>query len=105
MPLIGALVASTSPCWCALIIVVVPGRLPLCHQFPLPSSRTFQARAYFTGGFCGKTAAGVVISRTVFGFNKLGLLGKPPNDPEIARGRRAWRSIRRWESMRVTFIS
>ncbi len=30
------------------MIVVVPGRLPLCHQLPSPLSRTFHPRAYRT---------------------------------------------------------
>ena len=40
------------------MMVVVPGRLPLCHQLPVPLLRTFQPRAYFTGEFCGYAGAG-----------------------------------------------
>ena len=35
------------------ITLVVPGRLPACHQFPAPLLRTIQPRAYFASEFCG----------------------------------------------------
>ena len=35
------------------MMVVEPGRLPLCHQFPAPSFLTIQPLAYFPGEDCG----------------------------------------------------
>jgi len=35
------------------MIVVEPGKLPLCHQFPAPSFLTIQPLAYLPGEDCG----------------------------------------------------
>jgi len=37
--------AQQKPVEVRTMMVVVPGRLPLCHQFPAPLSRTIQPRA------------------------------------------------------------
>ena len=42
-------------------MAVVPGRLPLCHQLPLPLFLTFQPLAYFTSAEEGFAGPGVVI--------------------------------------------
>src|ERR1700690_3288469 len=54
------------------MMVVDPGRLPLCHQFPLP---TIQPLAYLAAEDAG---LGVVIVRMVSGFSRLGMLPDPP---------------------------
>jgi len=53
------------------IMVVLPGRLPLCHQLPAPSGR-----AYFSSEFCGEAGEGVAMIRIVSGFSKTGIVRK-----------------------------
>src|SRR6516165_372614 len=60
------------------MMLVVPGRLPLCHQLPLPLSRTIQPRAHFACEFAGYAGAGVVMIATVSGLRMLGTPGAPP---------------------------
>jgi hypothetical protein len=57
------------------MMVVEPGRLPLCHQFPLP---TIQPLAYLAAEDAGNAGVGVVIVRMVSGFRRLGMLPDPP---------------------------
>ena len=57
-----------------VINVVEPGRLPLCHQFPM---LTIHPRAYFPDEVAGYTGQGVVMSRIVSGFNMLGIAPDP----------------------------
>ena len=59
------------------MIVVVPGKLPVCHQFPAPSLLTIHPRAYFPGEPAGYAGLGVVIILIVSGFSKLGIPGNP----------------------------
>src|SRR5271154_865688 len=59
------------------MIVVVPGRLPLCHQFPAPLFRTIHPLAYLPAEPSGYAGLGVVMILMVSGFSKLGIPGKP----------------------------
>ena len=60
------------------MIVVLPGRLPLCHQLPAPLFRTIHPRAYRASP-AGYAAAGVVISLIVAGFSSAGIPGRTRN--------------------------
>jgi len=55
---------------------VVPGRLPLRHQFPAPLLRTIQPRAQRASP-SGQVGAGAVISFMVSGFRSAGMPGAP----------------------------
>lgn len=69
--------AQHNPLAVRTMIVVVPGKLPPCHQLPAPLFLTSQPLAYFAGEFGGYAGAGVVIVRTVAGFNRAGRLPAP----------------------------
>ena len=69
--------AQHNPLTVRTMIVVVPGKLPLCHQFPAPLFVTIQPLAYLAGEFCAYAAAGVVIIRIVSGFSIAGILPDP----------------------------
>jgi hypothetical protein len=49
--------AQPKPVGVRTMMMVVPGRLPLCHQFPAPLFRTIQTRAYRSG----QAGAGMVM--------------------------------------------
>ena len=66
--------AQHKPVEVRTMIVVEPGRLPLCHQFPAPSFLTNQPRAYLADEAAGYAGLGVVIIRIVSGFKRLGEL-------------------------------
>src|SRR5271154_1910434 len=65
--------AQDKPVDVRTMIVVDPGRLPLCHQFPKPLFRTIHPLAYFAGEAWGYTGDGVVIVRIVSGLRRLGM--------------------------------
>ena len=90
--------AQDKPVEVRTMIVVDPGKLPLCHQFPKPLFRTIHPLAYLAGEPCGYAGDGVVIIRIVSGFRRLGTWFRNwtrsvgvANQPPC-------------ESMRVTFI-
>ena len=58
-------------------MVVDPGKLPLCHQFPLPLLLTIQPLAYFAAEDSGYAGLGVVITRMVSGLRKLAMFPDP----------------------------
>jgi len=59
------------------MMVVDPGRLPLCHQLPAPLSLTIQPRAYLAGEDCGYAGLGVVMTRMVSGLRRPGVSANP----------------------------
>jgi hypothetical protein len=68
--------AQQNPVGVRTIIVVEPGRLPLCHQFP-ESTLTIHPLAYLAGVVCGYAGLGVVIPLIVSGFSSAGIFGAP----------------------------
>jgi len=86
-------------------MAVVPGRLPLCHQLPLPLFLTFQPLAYFTSADEGFARLGVVMLADRILAQETAAISGPANVVrEGGRGRAALASQPPWESIRVTFI-
>src|SRR6516162_9723312 len=85
------------------MMLVVPGKLPPCHQLPLPLSRTIQPRAYLAapGGYA---AAGVVMVTIVSGLSRLGTPGAPATCVQNFAMSDAFAIHPPCESIRVTFI-
>ena len=59
------------------MMVVEPGKLPLCHRLPEP---TIQPRAYLAAEVLGKTGLGVVMTWMVSAFKILGSAPSRPRD-------------------------
>src|SRR5271156_1511865 len=57
------------------MMVVEPGKLPLCHRLPEP---TIQPRAYLAAEALGKAGLGVVMIWMVAAFKMLGIVPEPP---------------------------
>ena len=57
------------------MIVVEPGKLPLCHTLPAP---TIQPRAYLAAEVLGKAALGVVMIWMLSAFKMLAIGPEPP---------------------------
>jgi hypothetical protein len=57
------------------MMVVEPGKLPLCHTLPEP---TIQPRAYLAAEVMGKTGQGIVMTWMVSAFKMLGIGPEPP---------------------------
>ena len=66
--------AQHNPVAVRTMMVVDPGKLPLCHQFPIP---TIQPLAYLAAEFAGNAGLGVVMMRIVSGFSMLGMFPDP----------------------------
>ena len=84
--------AQHNPAAVRTMMVVDPGKLPLCHIFPPP---TIQPRAYFAAAVFGKTGLGVVIARMVSGFRMLGIDPDPPTWSRNWTRAKEWRAIQR----------
>ena len=57
------------------MMVVEPGKVPLCHKLPEP---TIQPRAYLAAEVAGKAGLGVVMVWIVSAFKMLGIGPEPP---------------------------
>src|SRR5271156_6301753 len=93
--------AQHNPVAVRTMMVVDPGKLPLCHMFPPP---TIQPRAYFAAEVFGKAGLGVVITRMVSGFRMLGIDPDPPTWSRNWTRAEGVASHPAQESMRATFI-